>query len=101
MCCGGERRSARAALRDNDRSRSCVIRVSAVGDRAVTVIDAVRTSAEELRLCEAWLDLTLSVKSNIWRAGSPLDSLLSPAITGIGYLLYSVSRRQGYARHAT
>jgi isoquinoline 1-oxidoreductase alpha subunit len=37
--------------------RSCVIPVSAVGDRAITTIEAIGASASGAKVQEAWLDL--------------------------------------------
>ena len=37
--------------------RSCVIPVSAVGDRAITTIEAIGVSASGAKVQEAWLDL--------------------------------------------
>jgi isoquinoline 1-oxidoreductase alpha subunit len=79
---------------DGQAVRSCVLPVSAIGEKAITTIEAVGNTASGRKIQEAWLDVDvvqcgycqsgqiMSAAALLTRAPSPTDADIDAAMSG-------------------
>ena len=69
---------------DGQPVRSCVMPVSAVGDKAITTIEGVGATPSGRKVQQAWLDIDAAMSGNICRCGTyvRIRAAIKQAATG-------------------
>jgi isoquinoline 1-oxidoreductase alpha subunit len=92
--CGIAQCGACAVHLDGQAVRSCVLPVSAIGEKAITTIEAVGNTASGRKIQQAWLDVDvvqcgycqsgqiMSAAALLTRAPSPTDADIDAAMSG-------------------